>query len=63
MVRYGFSLSDLRNLYIDELYAFFEELIFILEKEGVMQKGATDKLKGTSTVDQLRKQLRGLKLR
>lgn len=60
MVRYGFSLSDLRNLYIDELMSYFTELVKILESEGVLKAGTTDKVENRSEVDLLRKQLGGL---
>jgi hypothetical protein len=61
MVRYGFGLSEVRQLYIDEFHAFFTELAVILEKEGILKEGASDKIKGGdkgSDVDQLRSQLR-----
>jgi hypothetical protein len=61
MVRYGFSLADVRQLYIDEFYAYFTELVEALEKDGVLPEGSTDKVKGKSDADQLRSQLRKLK--
>ena len=61
MVRYGFSLADIRQLYIDELYAYFTELSVILEREGILKEGASDKVMGVSDADQLRSQLRKIK--
>lgn len=64
MVVNGFSLFDLRGLYIDELYSFYEQLFYTLEKTGTLKEGSYDKLmkrnKGTgaeSTVNQLRRQM------
>lgn len=61
MVRYGFSLAEVRQLYIDEFYAFFLELTVILEKEGILKEGASDKVKGVSDLDQLKSQLRKIR--
>lgn len=61
MVRYGFSLADVRQLYIDELYSYFTELSVILEREGILKEGASDKVMGVSDADQLRSQLRKIK--
>lgn len=66
MVVSGFSLFDLRKLYIDELFAFHEELIYTLEQKGELKEGAYDKIvrsnRGRSTrvedtVDSLRRQM------
>ena len=64
MVTCGFSLYDLRKLYIDELSVFHEELIFTLEKAGKIEAGTYDKVRSKSegveaenTVNLLRKQL------
>jgi hypothetical protein len=65
MVVNGFSLFDLRKLYIDELYFFYEEMFFALEKMGKIESGSYDKLTRSkdgaerveTTVDQLRKQM------
>lgn len=62
MVRYGFALSDLRQLYIDEFFSYFEELVCWLEKEGVLREGASGAFKEEGeTVNELRKQIRKLK--
>ena len=61
MVRYGFSLADIRQLYIDEFYAYFTELVESLERDGILKEGASDKVKGVSDADQLRRQLRKIK--
>lgn len=57
MVRYGFGLSDIRQLYIDEFQSYFAALVERLEDEGILKKGATDKVKGTTEVNQLKKQI------
>lgn len=64
MVVNGFSLSELRSLYIDELYRYYEQLFYNLEKRGEVEKGSYAKLinnnKGTqveSTVNEIRKQM------
>lgn len=64
MVTCGFSLYDLKKLYIDELHEYYFELVFNLEESGKLKKGAYDKVKrrqntpsGSSDVSVLRKQL------
>lgn len=61
MVTSGFSLNELRKLYIDELYNYYEELIYLLEKRGEVKDGTYDKIKQTDasedTVNTLRKQI------
>jgi hypothetical protein len=61
MVRYGFSLSDLRQLYIDELLSFSEQLIILLEKEGILKPGTSEQFEEASPVDQLRRQIKQLR--
>lgn len=46
MVTSGFSLYELRKLYIDELYFFYEELIYNFEQSGKVEKGTYDKMVG-----------------
>jgi len=60
MVRYGFSLAELRQLYIDELFSFLTELSKILEAEGILKKGSADIASGEDDVNLLRKQLRNI---
>lgn len=64
MVINGFSLSELRALYVDELYRYYEQLFYNLEKRGEVKEGSYAKLinrsKGTqveSTVNEIRKQM------
>lgn len=64
MVVNGFSLLELRKLYIDELYFFYEELFYSLEKNGKVEVGTYDKIIGSnekqddvSVVNSLRTQL------
>ena len=44
MVVNGFSLFDVRKLYIDEMYSFYDELIFNLEKDGKLKEGSYAKI-------------------
>lgn len=61
MVTNGFSLLELRKLYIDELYVFYEELFYTLERFGKVKEGTYDKIVKSNdaehTVNQLRKQM------
>ena len=63
MVLNGFSLFDLKKLYIDELFSYYEEMFFNLEKMGKIKEGSYAKLKDSTdgssknTVNLLRKQL------
>lgn len=62
MVANGFSLADLRRLYIDEIYEYHDQLIYVMEKEGKYEKGTYAKMikrsKSNGTVDETAKQLR-----
>lgn len=44
MVINGFSLFDLRKLYLDELYEYHEHLFYNLEKTGKIKEGSYDKM-------------------
>lgn len=60
MVIEGFSLSDLRKLYIDELYSYYEQMIYIMEKTGKVKEGSYAKIVrgskgGNDAVSQLRR--------
>lgn len=65
MVINGFCLSDLRKLYLDELYDYHEHLFYNLEQTGKIKEGSYDKMMGKKqkgvpvedTVNQLRKQM------
>lgn len=63
MVVKGFSLFEIRKLYIDELHQYYEQMFFNLEKMGEVKEGSYAKLVSRSkggTVDaasQLRKQM------
>ncbi len=64
MVVKGFSLFELRKLYIDELHSYYEQLFYNLEKMGEVKEGSYAKLISRSkgdrvedTVSQLRKQM------
>lgn len=65
MVVNGFSLSDIKKLYIDELYDYYTELIYVLEKSGKIKKGTYTKMSdepekndAEDTVNKLRSQMR-----
>lgn len=61
----GFSLLEIRKLYLDEMYDYHEHLIFILEQTGQVKEGSYDKIVGSKkkdipvedTLNQLRKQM------
>lgn len=64
MVTYGFSLLELRKLYIDELHQFYDELLYNLEQQGKIKDGTYDKIKSrksstgvADTINTLRKQM------
>lgn len=63
MVINGFSLLELRKLYIDEFNQYHAELIFLLEKTGKAEVGSYDKIKSSNndiednTANELRSQL------
>lgn len=62
MVMSGFSLNNLRKLYIDELYEFYAELVYLLEQRKEVKDGSYAKIKQTEggaedTVNILRKQI------
>lgn len=45
MVTCGFSLFDLRKLYLDELFEYNAELVYILEQKKELPEGTYDKMK------------------
>lgn len=57
----GFSLVDVRKLYLDELFEYYKHVFFHLEQKGEVKKGTYEKLESVTevedTVNQLRKQL------
>jgi len=57
MVVSGFSLLELRKLYIDELDEYYKSLAYILEKKGEMKEGTFSKIEAADTVSELRNQL------
>lgn len=57
MVVHGFSLLELRKLYVDELFDYYKSLIYMLEKRGDVKEGSFDKLNdGDDVVKALRRQ-------
>lgn len=64
MVTCGFSLFEVKKLYIDEAHDYYYELVYHLEQEGKLKSGSYDKIKSRSkpsgvadTVALLRKQM------
>lgn len=63
MVVRGFSLSDIRKLYVDEMHSYYEQMFYILEKMGEVKEGSYAKLMSKSkggkvdAATQLRKQM------
>jgi hypothetical protein len=57
MVVYGFSLLELRKLYLDELDDFYKSLIKVLQQKGEVKEGSYEKLEDSDTVSDLRRQL------
>ncbi len=64
MVVNGFSLLELRKLFLDELYDYHDALFFTLEQTGVIKEGSYDKIHSRKkdvpvedTINQLRKQM------
>lgn len=58
----GFSLFDIRKLYIDEFYDYYDETYFALENLGRIKEGSYDKIKEIKNgrqdvVGNLRKQM------
>lgn len=46
MVRNGFSLYDLKKLYIDEFFNYYYELVYSLEQSKELPEGSYDKAQG-----------------
>jgi len=60
MVINGFSLLEVRKLYIDEFIQYYESLIVIMEKKGELAEGTSNRLHikgGEETINDLKKQL------
>lgn len=57
MVVSGFSLLEIRKLYIDELEEYYKSLAYVLEKKGEIKEGTFNKIESADTVSQLRSQL------
>lgn len=66
MVVHGFSLIEVRKLYLDELGEYYKQTVYVLEKKGEFKEGTFDKIAHPAgdakhTVNQLRSALLGLK--
>lgn len=63
----GFSLRDVRKLYLDELFEYYKFVFFHLEQKGEVKKGTYESIEGMTekedTVGNLRKQLMKTKLK
>ena len=59
LVTSGFSLTEVRQLYLDEFIEYTNSLIYIKERKGELTKGTYNKLKKQdgNTVGNLRAQL------
>ena len=64
MVTYGFSLLELKKLYSDEMYSYYDELVYNLEQAGKLKEGSYAKIKvsdsatnAKETVNLLRQQM------
>lgn len=64
MVVSGFSLLEVKKLYLDEFVNYYQELFYTLEKRGEYQEGTYDKLvnkytgsDAKSVADSIKKQL------
>lgn len=55
----GFSLTEVRQLYLDEFIEYTNSLIYIKEKKGELEKGTYNKIKkqDSNTVGNLKAQL------
>jgi len=57
----GFSLNEVRKLYLDEMFEFYKYAFFVLENRGEAKKGTYERMSGAgkveNTVNQLRSQL------
>ena len=61
----GFSLLEVRKLYLDEMYDFHDHLFYVLEQTGQIKEGTYDKLMSRKkkdipvedTLNQLRRQM------
>jgi hypothetical protein len=63
MVNRGFSLLELRKLYVDELFSYYQSLIFVLEKKGEIQEGSYGRVSDQDDISELRRQLGNMKPR
>lgn len=46
LVTKGFSLRDVKSLYVDEFREYYNELLYVLEQSGEIKEGSYDKMKG-----------------
>ena len=52
MVTKGFSLRDLKEMYIDEMHEYYCELIYVMEKSGELKEEAYEKVRGIDKTEQ-----------
>lgn len=46
LVQQGFSVFDLKSLYIDEFNSYYHETVYLLEQSGSLPEGSYDKATG-----------------
>lgn len=54
----GFTLYEVRNLYLDEMVDFYKQTVGVLEKKGEFKEGTYDRLQGKSDAPSVINQLR-----
>lgn len=45
LIKFGISLSEIREMYLDQFRMYYDEVVYILELSGEAEKGSYDKLK------------------
>lgn len=66
MVVSGFSLLELKKLYVDEFHDYYDELVYILEERGEVKKGTYDKIRkkgGAENVESTVNSLRSMMMK
>lgn len=56
LVRKGFSLYDLKKLYIDEFFFYYYEMIYTMETAKELKEGSYDKIRGVDNSAQRMRQ-------
>ena len=62
MARNGISITETRNMRIDVLKSYYDELVYLLEQSGEAQEGSYDKARGVdNSINKFKSFLMGLK--